>query len=278
MMNYELKANCLLSFIIPRSSLIISGRGDVTKPFEESEAEAEALEASPQGRARRRRESRRLLRAEVIYSAGLAAFAVLAVLAHAYAYFAWDLRAARAVQSLDAAWWASLMTWASLMGNGATPHAITTVTVILFFAFRRRSESFGLALSAGGGAIINRLLKVIIARPRPTADLVGFAYRSDDLSFPSGHVMFYVCYFGFLFFAAYATLPRGSWTRRAALALSALPVLVIGVSRVYLRAHWPSDTLGAYMLGGLWLAFSLEMYRRWKRRATFHKEEAAVAE
>ena len=250
----------------------------MTKPFEESEAEAEAREVSPQGRARRRRESRRLLRAEVIYSAGLAAFAVLAVLAHAYAYFAWDLRAARAVQSLDAAWWASLMTWASLMGNGATPHAITTVTVILFFAFRRRSESFGLALSAGGGAIINRLLKVIIARPRPTADLVGFAYRSDDLSFPSGHVMFYVCYFGFLFFAAYATLPRGSWTRRAALALSALPVLVIGVSRVYLRAHWPSDTLGAYMLGGLWLAFSLEMYRRWKRRATFHKEEAAVAE
>src|SRR5205085_2966005 len=115
--------------------------------------------------------------------------------------------------------------------------------------------------------------KVVIARPRPTADLVGFAYRSDELSFPSGHVMFYVCYFGFLFFVAYALLPRKSRARRAALALSALPVLVIGLSRVYLRAHWPSDVLGAYLLSGVWLGFSLAMYRRWKRRATFHTEE-----
>jgi undecaprenyl-diphosphatase len=122
------------------------------------------------------------------------------------------------------------------------------------------------------------VLKILIARPRPTADLVGFAYRSDELSFPSGHVMFYVCFFGFLFFAAYALLPRGSNVRRAALVLSALPVLLIGLSRVYLRAHWPSDTLGAYVLGGLWLSFSLEMYRRWKRRASFHAEAASVEE
>ena len=246
----------------------------MSKLFKESEAKAE--ETSPQGKAKRRRESRKLLRAEVVYAAGLAVFAVLAMLAHAYAYFAWDLRAARAVQSFDAGWWAQFMSWASVFGNGATPHLIATVTALLFFALRRRSEAFGLALSAGGGAIINRLLKVLIARPRPTADLVGFAYRSDELSFPSGHVMFYVCYFGFLFFTAYALLPRGSNVRRAALVLSALPVLLIGLSRVYLRAHWPSDTLGAYVLGGLWLGFSLHMYGRWKRRASFHQEAASV--
>src|SRR5205823_538349 len=50
---------------------------------------------------KRGRESRRLLRAEVFYAAALAAFAVLAVLAHAYAYFAWDLSLARAIQSND---------------------------------------------------------------------------------------------------------------------------------------------------------------------------------
>jgi undecaprenyl-diphosphatase len=248
----------------------------VTKAIDDPAAEAE--ETSPQGRARRGRESRKLLRAEVLYSAGLAAFAVLAVLAHAYSYFAWDLRAARFVQSFEAGWWASLMTWASVFGNRWTPHALTAATALVFFLRRRRSECFGLIFSAGGGALVNRILKVAIARPRPTADLVGFAYRSDELSFPSGHVMFYVCYFGFLFFVAYALLRRGSNARRAALALSALPVLLVGLSRVYLRAHWPSDALGAYVLGGLWLSLSLEMYRRWKRRASFHAKAASVEE
>lgn len=222
---------------------------------------------------KRRRESRRLLRAEVYYAAGLAAFAVLAVLAHADAYFAWDLRLARALQMVDFPGWGEFMSLVSVFGNRWHPHALAAATALAFFAWRRRSECFALALSAGGGAVINRVFKMLIARPRPTADLVGFAYRSDELSFPSGHVTFYVCYFGFLFFAAYALLPRGTNQRRAALLLTALPVLLVGFSRVYLRAHWPSDVLGAYLLSGLWLAFSLELYRRWKRRATFHPEE-----
>jgi undecaprenyl-diphosphatase len=89
-------------------------------------------------------------------------------------------------------------------------------------------------------------------------------------SFPSGHVTFYVSYFGFLFFTAYALLPRGSLLRRLALTLTALPVLLIGVSRVYLGEHWPSDTIGAYLWSGVWLAFVLWMYGRWKLRRSFY--------
>ena len=225
------------------------------------------------GAPRRRRESRRLWRAEVFYAAGLAAFAVLAVLAHAYAYFGWDLRLARAIQSVGAPAWAALMDWVSVFGNRWTPYALAVATALLFFAWRRRSEAAGILLSTAGGAILSNTFKLLVGRPRPSAELVGFAYKSSEASFPSGHVIFYVCYFGFLFFAAYALLPRAARARRALLALSALPVLLVGVSRVYLRAHWPSDVLGAYLLGGVWLALSLAIYERWKRRATFHPEE-----
>jgi undecaprenyl-diphosphatase len=239
--------------------------------------EASAGDAQPVAKSRRRRrESRRLLRAEVFYAAGLAAFAVLAVLAHAYTYFTWDLRLARALQSIEFPGWAGFMEWVSVFGNRWTPHALTVVTALVFFRRKRRSEGFGLALSAGGGALINRAFKMLIARPRPSAELVGFSYRNEALSFPSGHVTFYVCYFGFLFFAAFTLLPRGSSVRRVALVAAALPVLLVGFSRVYLRAHWPSDVLGAYLLSGVWLAVSLEIYRRWKRRAAFHPEEASV--
>jgi hypothetical protein len=98
--------------------------------------------------AQRRRESRRLLRAEVYYAAGLATFAVLAVLAHAYAYFAWDLRLAHALQSVDFPGWGEFMSFVSVFGNRWHPHALATATAIVFFVWRRRSECFALALSA----------------------------------------------------------------------------------------------------------------------------------
>jgi undecaprenyl-diphosphatase len=229
---------------------------------------------SPAEANERQRATRRILRAEFFYLFGIAAFAVLAAFAYFYAYFGWDLRAARAVQSLSAPGVAGLMRFASVFGNGWTPYAMTAATMLVFLLIRRRSEAAGIVLSAAGGGLLNGLLKALIHRPRPASDLVTVLWQTKSLSFPSGHVMFYVCYFGFLFFVAYALLPRGSYLRRLALTLATLPVLLVGLSRVYLGAHWPSDTLGAYLVGSLWLAFSLDMYRRWKQRATFKKLSA----
>jgi undecaprenyl-diphosphatase len=128
-------------------------------------------------------------------------------------------------------------------------------------------------LCTAGSGLLNRAIKMFIARPRPAAPEVEVFRAHSGQSFPSGHVTFYVCYFGFLFFVAYALLPERTPARRAAFTLCVLMIALVGLSRVYLGAHWPSDTIGAYFLGGLWLAFSLYLYRRWKEGATFHAEE-----
>jgi undecaprenyl-diphosphatase len=237
-----------------------------------------AEEVSPQGRAKRGRESHRLRRAEFAYAAGLAAFAALAVLAKANAYFSWDKTVANALQSVSLPGMETAMQVVSVMGNGVTSWVLVVATLAVFFAFRRRSEAFGLLLSAAGGPLLNRVVKYLVARPRPTMEHVRVSGEWANESFPSGHVTFYVCFFGFLFFVAFALLPRGSWLRRVACGLAALPVLLVGLSRVYLGAHWPSDTLGAYLFSGLWLALCVEIYRRWKRRASFHAEAASVEE
>lgn len=223
----------------------------------------------------RRRAVLRLLRAEILYFVTFAAFLLLALLAHSYQYFGWDKSFAVAFQSWNVSGLFGLMRAVSLMGNGAIPWLLTTLTVIAFLSFHHRSEAAGLIMSAGGGELMNFILKTIIARPRPTADLVRVYSQLKTQSFPSGHVTFYVCYFGFLFFVSYAMLKHRSLARRLALTLTALPVFLVGLSRVYLGEHWPSDVIGAYLFGGLWLALSLDFYRRWKERATFHKGETA---
>jgi membrane-associated phospholipid phosphatase len=228
--------------------------------------------AAAQRDPERRSAVRKLWRAETAYVIGLAAFGVLALYAHFRTYFEWDLRIERGLQALNVPGLFDVMYTVSVFGNKWIPWALTIVSALVFLLFNKRSEAAGLLTSAGGGALINILLKMLIGRPRPTAELVNVYRDLHTDSFPSGHVTFYVCYFGFLFFVAFALLPRGSAVRRVALVLTALPVLLIGFSRVYLGAHWPSDTLGAYLISGLWLALSLHLYRRWKQRATLHTE------
>jgi len=233
--------------------------------LERERARAEA--AGARRGLRRRLEARRLLRAETFYAFGLAAFAALTALAYYHAYFGWDLRAARALHSLETPGLLEFMRLVSVPGDRWVPFALTGATMLAFLALRRTSEGMTLLLSAAGSALLNKLIKISVGRPRPSADLVGLLYSHDESSFPSGHVTFFVGYFGFLFFVAFALLPRDSWRRRAALVALGSAVVLIGLSRVYLRAHWPSDVLGAYLSGGLWLALSVEVYRRWKSRA-----------
>ncbi|MEO6392677.1 MAG: phosphatase PAP2 family protein [Pyrinomonadaceae bacterium] len=220
----------------------------------------------------RRVAARRLVRAELIYLVVLVCFAGIAIPAHYFAYFGWDLRIEQGLQSVANPVLTAIMWAISLPGNFATPYVITAVAVAAFWLTGFRSESVGLLVSAGGSGAINKLLKFAVGRPRPVDTLVQILPSDrSGLSFPSGHVAFYVCFFGFLFFVVFALFPRGSWLRRVFLIATALPVFTVALSRVYLGAHWPSDTLAAYLWSSVWLAFALHLYRRWKRNATFHR-------
>ena len=239
------------------------GAGGVAPPGEGA-VEVAFGEVLPQDApVRRRLQARRLLRAEVFYAAALAAFAALTLTVSLNPRITLDERAAVAWQSVPGLF--EFMRLVSVPGDRWIPHALTTLTVLILLLLQRFSEAGSLALSTGGGALLSRTLKEFIGRPRPSSEVVEVFRVIDTKSFPSGHVTFYVCYFGFLFFVAYAVLPRGSLRRRLALLLTGLPVLLVGPSRVYLGEHWPSDTLGAYLMSGLWLALCLDLYRRWKK-------------
>jgi undecaprenyl-diphosphatase len=190
----------------------------------------------------------------------LIAFAVLAASVHQHPYFSWDLAVARWLQRIPGL--QTPMEIVSFLGYGAWPYLLTGLTVLILIALRRRIEAAFLITSAGVAGLLNQAVKRAIARPRPSPALVTVVRPLTDFSFPSGHVMFYVAFFGFLFFIAYRE-PGRSAMRILVMVLASLAILLVGASRVYLGEHWPSDVLGGYLLAIAWLTAVLEAYSRW---------------
>ena len=195
----------------------------------------------------------------------LLAFAVLAVQAHQHPYFNWDLWIATRLQRLTSL--SLVMQLVSAPGYGWRGFVLTGATVlILVFAGRRGWAGFLIA-STGVGDLVNLLAKRIVGRPRPSPGLVAVAHHLTDPSFPSGHVMFYCCYCGFLLFVACLEPKRSAAFKLAMAILAAIPIVLVGPSRVYLGEHWPSDVIGGYLLAGAWLPLVFAAYWRWQSRS-----------
>src|SRR5262249_35802766 len=118
-----------------------------------------------------------------------------------------------------------------------------------------------------GAGALDTVGKLVVGRPRPPHQLVAVFKALESHSFPSGHASFYVCYFGFIFYLAWTLVRSPMALRRLVLMLSAIPVALVGLSRLSWGGHGPCAWIGGYRLGGVWLSLSVRAYRRWKERA-----------
>lgn len=193
-------------------------------------------------------------------------FAGLALLARTQAYLDIDLFISRFLQSFDAPWFAALM--AAVSWPGFAPQALLVIGIFSLLVFWLGEPWEGVVSLAATGAVqaLNFLVKLLVARPRPSADLVSVVEELASYSFPSGHVMFYTAFFGFLYFLTFSLLRR-SLRRTLLLFFFGSLVVLVGPSRIYLGQHWASDVLGGYLLGSLTLAVVILVYRWGKERS-----------
>ncbi|MFY9608345.1 MAG: phosphatase PAP2 family protein [Blastocatellia bacterium] len=211
---------------------------------------------------------------QVLFASGLCVYALAAVLAGYYEYFDWDLRLARAIQSLSAPWLKPLMVWVSALGSGWIAVALALTAGLTLIGLRLRTEGLICLAGLGLGRLVTSLLKLISGRPRPNDSLVQIIGGFHERSFPSGHVIFFVELFGFLFFLAFV-LAKPGLARTAGLVILATMIGLVGVSRIYLGAHWPSDVIGGYIAGGLWLMLMIETYRHQTTKTAASGKSAA---
>jgi undecaprenyl-diphosphatase len=129
---------------------------------------------------------------------------------------------------------------------------------------RKRQVTAIFALGIGGALLLNDSFKLHFHRARPQ---VPWSIGDEPtFSFPSGHSLFSFVLYGLI---AYTLLGRRSPRRAPALLAAAALVLGIGLSRIYLGMHYPTDVLAGYLTGACWLGGVILIDRRWRTfRAT----------
>jgi undecaprenyl-diphosphatase len=195
----------------------------------------------------------------------------LAAAAHSMKLLPGDLAVTRELQetrSVDAVF-GPLMHAVSVLGNHPWDVLLYVPALAVPALLRRWGAALLLAFTATGDAM-SAAVKLLVARERPPADLVTIAWDATGYSFPSGHTVHYVVFFGALAYLCYRALRHDGVLSglvrlplRLLLVTSVILVALVGMSRVYLGAHWPSDVVGGYLLGGAWLSLLLAAHRRW---------------
>lgn len=136
---------------------------------------------------------------------------------------------------------------------------IGAVAVVALFVFERRAG--WLMLIGSLSSLIDTILKLVISRQRPPADLVHILMPTTGYSYPSGHAVFFT-WMAFMIAASIAPRIRPSF-RPLLWFAAALVIVLTCFARVWVGDHWPSDVIGGVLLGVGWSAFVLWLPERW---------------
>lgn len=191
---------------------------------------------------------------------------VLALIVSLYARFTprfpADLYLTHRLQSFDSHFLFSLMQWVSFIF--ASWSSVLVVIAISILVWWRIGRLEAIIIPVGGLlTLVNTALKLAVNRPRPSADLVHILSEESGNAFPSGHAFFAIVILGLLAYLVFTNSKNQTWGTVLLVGLIVL-ILLIGTSRVYLGVHWPSDVLGGYLTGGVFLAALIWFHRVWK--------------
>lgn len=202
-------------------------------------------------------------------------FAGLTFLVETTPSFGIDLQITQAIQRINLPPFMVLMSLASWPGFSPQSMILTGLIVLLIYISGLHWEAVMAVMATIISTAINLFVKDLIQRPRPLPGQVNVLDILNSYSFPSGHVMFYLVFYGFLVFLTFSIL-KSSLKRSLILTFFLILIVLVGPSRIYLGDHWASDVLGSYLLGSLTLVATIQLYLWGKTRFFVHQPVAPV--
>ncbi|RWP81296.1 MAG: phosphatase PAP2 family protein [Mesorhizobium sp.] len=204
-----------------------------------------------------------VLLAGLVIAAGLWGFEELMEIARATTPHAFDTeillafrQAGRPDSPIGPLWLQGAMRDITSLGSGSVLVLIVTAVIVYLLLIRRPATALFIFVAVAG------LRKAGIDRPRP--ELVSHLVNETTLSFPSGHAMLSAVTYLTLGALAARFLP-GRTTKIYVLSLAVLTTLLVGISRIYLGVHWPSDVLAGWCAGFVWAMLCWLAARAWQR-------------
>ncbi|HET9111517.1 MAG TPA: diacylglycerol kinase family protein [Ktedonobacterales bacterium] len=209
--------------------------------------------------------AQRLKKLRWVYTPGITLGVVAALAARQRAVLPGDREILTAIQRTQSPLMDRAMSAVAAPGFPPLSVELIGAGAVALWLMRLRLESAFLLAAAGGVTLLDTALKGAVQRKRPEDGVARVLRLIQAPSFPSGHTMNYVSVFGFLGAASMANVKPSPL--RSLLVGSCLTMIgLIGPARVYLGAHWPSDTAAGYLFGSLYLGGLLELYTFAKQR------------
>jgi len=196
-----------------------------------------------------------LLRLRVL----IGVFIIVSVLVYLNPTLTLDFSISHLVQDINQNFFSKIMWLVTLIGNKPLMIYIIGITGSIMYIFGLHKEAVISTLITAVGALSGSLIKILVNRARPQPELVKVSVWLSDKSYPSNHVLVFTVFFGFLLYLLLKKAKRNIIQMTLSLVLI-LFLLTIGISRIYLGAHWATDVAGGYILGLSWLVVAIRLY------------------
>ena len=140
----------------------------------------------------------------------------------------------------------------------ADPLFLILLTIILFICIKNRRISFTIGLNLALITLLNQILKIIFGRPRPTGLNI---INVSGYSFPSGHSMISMAFYGYLIYLIYKTV-KNKHLKISLITINSILIILIGISRIYLGVHYTSDILAGFLLSISYLIIYIKFVKK----------------